>query len=88
MTTESPPVEHIGDSNPEKLVHDEADVLHVTQGRPYGEINFIGTYCAVGLGALAAYGGFVMPATSLLLINADIGKDCFSRVLIIPLTAL
>ena len=55
------------------VVHDEADVLEVTHGGPYGEINFWGTYAAVGLGACACYGGFVMPATSLALIEADIG---------------
>ena len=52
----------------------DVDIIEVTKERPYGEINFIGTYIAVCFGALACYGGFVMPATSLLLINADIGK--------------
>lgn len=52
----------------------DVDVIEVTKERPYGETNFIGTYIAVCFGALACYGGFVMPATSLLLINADIGK--------------
>ena len=60
-------------------VHDEADVLEVTHKRPYGEINFIGTYIAVGLGACACYGSFVMPATSLALIEADIGMSTTSR---------
>ena len=69
-------------------VHDEADVLEVTHERPYGEMNFWGTYVAVGLGALACYGGFVMPATSLALIEADIGtrprldSSCVSALLI------
>ena len=49
------------------------DKLEVTKERPYREINFIGTYFAVCLGALACYGGFVMPATSLALIEEDIG---------------
>ena len=49
------------------------DKLEVTKERPYREINFIGTYIAVCLGALACYGGFVMPATSLALIEEDIG---------------
>ena len=60
-------------------VHDEADVIEVTHQRPYGEINFIGTYIAVGLGALACYGSFVMPATSLALIEAEIGTNTLSR---------
>ena len=54
-------------------VHDKADVLRVTHDRPYGEMNFVGTYVAVCLGAQACYGSFVMPATSLALIEADIG---------------
>ena len=52
------------------------DVVEITQGNPYFEPNFIGTYLAVCLGALSSYGGFVMPATSLALINADIGMTC------------
>ena len=56
-------------------VTSQDDVLEVTKERPYGELNFIGTYVAVCLGALACYGGFVMPATSLALINEDIGPS-------------
>ena len=55
-------------------VQSNVDVLEVTHERPYLEINFIGTYAAVCLGALSCYGGFVMPATSLALINEDIGE--------------
>ena len=72
--------EHVADtlsekSDPGQRVHADVDVLQVTKKRPYLEINFIGTYLAVCLGALACYGGFVMPATSLALINEDIGKS-------------
>ncbi|KAK3713537.1 hypothetical protein LTR37_008495 [Vermiconidia calcicola] len=56
-------------------VTSQDDVLEVTKERPYGELNFIGTYVAVCLGSLACYGGFVMPATSLALINEDIGAS-------------
>ena len=51
----------------------DVDVLEITTKRPYKEVGFIFTYIAACLGALAAYGGFVMPATSLALINLDIG---------------
>ena len=59
------------------------DKLIVTKERPYKEINFIGTYAAVCLGALACYGGFVMPATSLALIEAEIGGNTASGVWIV-----
>lgn len=55
------------------------DVINVTQQSPYLEKNFIGTYLAISLGGLSAYGGFVMPATSLALINEDIGTFRSSR---------
>ena len=63
-----------GDDAPLKPTQSDHDVLRVTQKRPYGEINSIGTYVAVCLGALSCYGGFIMPATSLALINEDIGN--------------
>lgn len=57
-------------------VHDaDVDVIEVTTKRPYREVNFLMTYLAAGLGALASFGGFVMPATSLALINEDIGAS-------------
>lgn len=55
--------------------HNNIDVIHVSHERPYSETNFIGTYIAICLGALACYGGFVMPATSLAQINAAIGNE-------------
>ena len=64
----------VEDDKPLDPVESNVDVLHITQKRPYRDVNFIGTYLAVCLGALASYGGFVMPATSLLLINEDIGE--------------
>jgi len=51
----------------------QIDVADITQKHPYFEPNFIGTYIAICLGALSSYAGFVMPATSLSLTNADIG---------------
>lgn len=54
-------------------VETDTDIIAVTQKSPYFERNFIGTYAAVCLGALSCYGGFVLPATSLALINEDIG---------------
>jgi len=53
----------------------EDDVLEITTKSPYGEVNFIGTYAALVLSATVAYGGWIMPATSLQYINADIGKS-------------
>ena len=64
----------VSDDNRIKPTASNVDKLEITKERPYGEINFIGTYIAVCLGALACYGGFVMPATSLALIEEDIGK--------------
>lgn len=61
--------------HPLEPVPSRIDVLEVTQASPYREPNFIGTYLAICLGALSAYGGFVMPATSLALIDADIGMS-------------
>lgn len=51
----------------------EVDILNITQKSPYLERNFTGTYLAICLGGFSAYGGFVMPATSLALIDEDIG---------------
>ena len=56
-------------------VESRIDVLHVTTQTPYRQINFWGTYIAAAAGALAVYGGFVMPATSISLINADLGMQ-------------
>lgn len=53
----------------------EEDILIVTTENPYGEINFIGTFIAIALSIIGAYGGWVMPATSLSNINADIGAS-------------
>lgn len=61
-------------SHLDENVHADVDVLEVTTKRPYREVNFLMTYFAAGLGALASFGGFVMPATSLALINEDIGR--------------
>ncbi|KAK5717217.1 hypothetical protein LTR15_009106 [Elasticomyces elasticus] len=52
-----------------------ADMVLVTSKRPYREVNFIFTYIAACLGALASFGSFVMPATSLALINESIGPS-------------
>lgn len=49
------------------------DTVEITQEAPYRNINFLGTYAATALGTIASYGGYVMPATSLALINADLG---------------
>ena len=65
----------VSDDNRIKPTASNVDKLEITKERPYGEINFIGTYIAVCLGALACYGGFVMPATSLALIEEDIGDS-------------
>lgn len=49
------------------------DVIELTTKSPYMEANFIGTYFAIAFGACGAFAGYVMPVTSLALINADIG---------------
>ncbi|KAI1615921.1 siderophore iron transporter [Exophiala viscosa] len=56
-------------------VETNMDVVALTKKNPYFERNFIGSYLAVCLGALSSYGGFVLLATSLALINADIGPS-------------
>ena len=35
------------------------DIAEVTTANPYTEINFLGTYAAIILGAVASYGGYV-----------------------------
>lgn len=59
----------------------DIDVVRITQKSPYLERNFIGTYAAVCINCGAGYAGFVLPATSLSLINAQIGTSLPSRVL-------
>lgn len=54
-------------------VNTNIDVVNLSTKSPYLEVNFIGTYIAIILGAVCSYGGFVMPITSLAFINADIG---------------
>lgn len=56
-------------------VRTKIDVIELTQQHPYTELNFLGTYCAITLGACGAFAGFVMPVTSLAIINADIGPS-------------
>ncbi|OAL44211.1 TRI12-domain-containing protein [Pyrenochaeta sp. DS3sAY3a] len=51
------------------------DVVEITDRTPYKDLNFMGTYLACALATTASYGGYVMPATSLALINADIGPS-------------
>jgi hypothetical protein len=70
-----------------KLVHFElADHVERVDATPessaappqktiYRDTKFIGTYIAICLGVLSSYGSYVMPATSLQLINADIGMS-------------
>lgn len=53
--------------------HTNIDVIHTTQENPYGEINFIGTYIAITLACCACFAGFIMPITSLQLIERDLG---------------
>jgi MFS family permease len=53
--------------------HTNIDVVHVTQKLPYREVNFIGTYVAILLACDACFAGFIMPITSLQLIEEDLG---------------
>ena len=62
-----------------KLDHGE-DIAEVTTKNPYTEVNFIGTYVAIILGAVASYGGYVMPITSLAFINEDLGMLHAARI--------
>ena len=69
----------------QEKTHAVEDVVEITHSAPYKSINFLGTYLACALGAVASYGGYVMPATSLSLINEDIGMffaslSCFLRL--------
>ncbi|KAH0831572.1 hypothetical protein AYO21_01776 [Fonsecaea monophora] len=70
-------IEHASVSQVEELSIDDLakpeDIMIITTENPYGEINFIGTYCAIALSLMGAYGGWTMPATSLSYINADLG---------------
>lgn len=50
--------------------HTEIDVVHTTQKNPYHELNFIGTYAAALLSCCGTFVGFLMPVTSLQLIEA------------------
>ena len=51
------------------------DVVETTTKNPYKELNFIGTYLAIAFATCGAFAGFVMPVTSLTIINADIGEN-------------
>ncbi|CAK1365717.1 unnamed protein product [Cercospora beticola] len=53
--------------------HTNIDVIETTQESPYGEVNFMGTYVAVTLACCASFAGFIMPVTSLQLIERDLG---------------
>jgi hypothetical protein len=53
--------------------HTKKDVIHTTHESPYREVNFIGTYVAILLGCNASFAGFLMPITSLALIEAELG---------------
>lgn len=55
--------------------HTQIDVVHITQENPYGEINFIGSYIAFLLATNACFVGFLMPVTSLQLIERDLGAS-------------
>ncbi|EME43735.1 hypothetical protein DOTSEDRAFT_171572 [Dothistroma septosporum NZE10] len=55
--------------------HTKKDVVHVTQELPYKEVNFIGTYFAILLACNASFCGFLMPVTSLTLIEAELGPS-------------
>lgn len=44
-------------------------MVHVTQGIPYSDINFIGTYLAAMLGCVASFGTYLMPVTALSILN-------------------
>jgi hypothetical protein len=68
------------DSIPEHIehldrTHTNKDVIQTTQESPYREVNFVGTYLAILLGCNAAFAGFLMPVTSLALIEAELGPS-------------
>lgn len=76
-------VEHAGAVEPEGAAHveilhrthTEMDVLNATQENPYRELNFIGTYAAALFSCCGAFTGFLMPVTSLTLIEAVLPKS-------------
>lgn len=66
--------EHGGGADLERT-HTSIDVVHVTQESPYGEVNFVGSYLAMLLACNACFVGFLMPVTSLQLIERDLGAS-------------
>ena len=75
ITVEYRPTDTTSEIQPTQSNEPGIDVVVVSHKRPYGTVNFIGTYFAVGLGACSVYGAFVLPATSLSYINAAIGMS-------------
>ncbi|KAK4495959.1 hypothetical protein PRZ48_013227 [Zasmidium cellare] len=73
VTVEYRPTDTTSEIQPTQSNEPGIDVVVVSHKRPYGTVNFIGTYIAVGLGACSVYGAFVLPATSLSYINTAIG---------------
>ena len=58
------------------IPHHEHAPAEVINGKAYWRTgHFVGSFCAIGFGVLACYAGFAMPANTLALINADIGKS-------------
>ncbi|KAF2165680.1 hypothetical protein M409DRAFT_23970 [Zasmidium cellare ATCC 36951] len=75
VTVEYGPTDTTSDIQPTQSNEPGIDVVVVSHKRPYGDVNFIGTYVAAGLGACSVYGAFVLPATSLSYINTAIGPS-------------
>lgn len=71
--------EHLEEMN---RVHADIDVIETTTQSPYKEPNFIGTYIAIAFATCGAFAGFVMPITSIALINAEIGEDVFVTLVV------
>ncbi|KIW81115.1 hypothetical protein Z517_04138 [Fonsecaea pedrosoi CBS 271.37] len=59
--------------HPHHVEHAPAEYIN---GKPYWQTSlFLGSFWAIGLGVLACYAGFAMPANTLPLINEDIGPS-------------
>ena len=64
-----------GTTSPEQ--HQQLGPAEYINGKPYWRTSlFLGSFWAIGLGVLACYAGFAMPANTLALIDADLGQPC------------
>lgn len=56
-------------TTPQEKTHTNIDVVRTTHETPYGDLKFIGTYAAATLGCSGAFATYLMPVTSLAILN-------------------